>query len=612
DGSIKFPDIAAALDDLLTEDEKRTLSRTSQYAFYTAEPALRSMWSLAQRLGFKDGRVFEPGMGVGGFPGTMPAQVRGVSQYRGIELDHVTAAIAKRLYPESQIDQGDFIKTPLPQDYYDLVIGNPPFAGIKVQADPDYPQGFMLHDYFFAKSLDSVRPGGILMFVTSAGTMNKQDTSARDYLADRADLLGAIRLPNTAFKENGTEVTTDIIVLRKRLDGEKEAGPSWRKAEIVDVPDPDGGTGQAAVNRYFIDHPEMVLGEQGLYDTLTATPRIGVRPRPGSDLAADLSAAIARFAPGVMSEAPTSVRMDTRDAATTERKAGSYYVKDGDLYQFDGAAGVKVERRSRSTPTGMSKGDHETVMALLPIRDALRDVYAADVDGKDATEARARLNATYDAFVKARGPINKQVRSFRRPSIVEQETARQRALEDARAASLDFDEGSFDTSPLFEAGAKLAEIARAREEARKEPGYREGDFNPDDMPDKVVVTYPNIDAFADDPESFRLRAIEKYDSETDTATKSRVFTENAVTISVKPTISSPEDALLYVLSEHGRVDLNKIADLSGSTPGAVRQDLGDKIFEDPESGEWQTAAQYLSGNVRKKLGAAREVARKRP
>ncbi|KAB2922215.1 MAG: PLxRFG domain-containing protein [Dechloromonas sp.] len=612
DGSIKFPDIAADLDALLTDDEKRTLSRTSQYAFYTAEPALRAMWSLAQRLGFKGGRVFEPGMGVGGFIGTVPAQIRHATDYRGIELDHVTAAIAKRLYPDSQIDSGDFIQTKLPLDYYDLAIGNPPFAGIKVQADPDYPQGFFLHDYFFAKTLDAVRPGGILMFVTSAGTMNKQDTAARDYLADRADLLGAIRLPNTAFKENGTEVTTDIIVLRKRLDGEKEADPSWRRSEVIDVPDPDGGTGKAAVNRYFIDHPEMILGEQGLYDTLTATNRIGVRPRPGSDLATDLAEAITRFASGVMSEAPASIRMDARDTATTERKAGSYYMKDGDLYQFDGAAGVKIERRTRATPSGMSKGDYETVLDLLPIRDALRDVYAADVDGKDGTDARARLNATYDAFVKKRGPIGLQVRSYRRPSIVEQETARQRALEDARAAGLDFDEGSFDPSPLFEAGAKLSDIARAREEARKEPGYREGDFNPEDMPDKVVISHPNIDPFADDPESFRLRAIEKYDSETDTASKSRVFTENAVTISVQPKISSPEDALLYVLSEDGRVDLNKIADLSSSTPDTVRQELGEKIFHDPASGEWQTAAKYLSGNVRIKLDEARVAARARP
>lgn len=610
DGSIKFPDIAADLDSLLTEEEKRTLSRTSQYAFYTAEPALRSMWRLAERLGFRGGKVYEPGMGVGGFVGTMPANVRPFSTYQGLELDHVTAAIAKALYPESVIQQGDFIKTPLAQNHYDLVIGNPPFAGIKVQADADYPQGFMLHDYFFAKSLDAVRPGGVLMFITSAGTMNKLDAAARDYLADRADLLGAIRLPNTAFKENGTEVTTDIVVLRKRLDGEAEADPSWRSSKTIDLPDPDGGTGQAAVNQYFIDHPEMILGEQGLYDTLTAAARVGVRPKPGSDLAADLAAVLDRFPSDAMSRAAPSAAMGaTVDAAAPERKTGAYYVKDGDLWQFDGKQGRPVDRKSRSAPSGMSKGDYDTVMALLPIRDALREVYAADVDGKDATAARKKLNAVYDAFVKSRGPIGRQKRSYRRPSVVEQETARQRAYEDARAAGIPFDQGSFDPSDLFEAGASLAEIARERDAARKQPGYSEGDFNPDDMPDKIIVSYPNIDAFAADPESFRLRAIERYNPDDDTAAKTRVFTENAVTTTKEPVINSPEDALLYVMGEHGRIDLNQIADLAKSTPGVVRDELGDKIFLEPISGEWQTSARYLSGNVRKKLAAAREAAR---
>ena len=610
DGSIKFADVAADLDALLTAEEKQTLSRTSQYAFYTAETALRSMWRLAERLGFKGGKVYEPGMGVGGFVGTMPANLRPFSSYQGLELDHVTAAIAKALYPESAIQQGDFIKTPLAQNHYDLVIGNPPFAGIKVQADADYPQGFMLHDYFFAKSLDAVRPGGVLMFITSAGTMNKLDSAARDYLADRADLLGAIRLPNAAFKENGTEVTTDIVVLRKRAEGETEADPSWRTAKSIDLPDRDGGTGQAAVNQYFIDHPEMILGEQGLYDTLTMSARVGVRPKPGSDLAADLSAALDRFAPAVMTKAAPSVAMGASvDTTAPERKTGAYYVKDGELWQFDGRKGVRVDRKSRETPSGMSKGDYETVMALLPVRDALREVYAADVDGKDAAAARARLNKVYDAFVKKRGPIGLQKRSYRRPSVVEQETARQRAYEDARAAGIPFDQGSFDPSKMFEEGASLSEIARMRNEARKEPGYSEGDFDPDEMPDKVIVSYPNIDAFSQDPESFRLRSIERYNPDDDTATKTRVFSENAVTISKEPVINSPEDALLYALGEFGKIDLNQIADLAKSTPGVVREELGNKIFLEPISGEWQTSARYLSGNVRKKLESAREAAR---
>ncbi len=256
-GTIKFPDLASEIDALLSPEEKATLSRTSQYAFYTAESALRGMWPLAEQLGFKGGRVYEPGMGVSGFAGTITANIRAATKYQGLELDLVTAQIAKALYPGHAIAQGDFIKTPMAQNFYDLVIGNPPFSGTQVQADPAYPQRFMLQDYFFAKSLDAVRPGGLLMFITSAGTMNKQSTEARDYLADQADLVGAIRLPNTAFKENGTAVTTDIIVLRKRIAGETEASPSWRKSVKVNLPDKDGVMDDVFVNQYFIDNPAM-------------------------------------------------------------------------------------------------------------------------------------------------------------------------------------------------------------------------------------------------------------------------------------------------------------------------------------------------------------------
>jgi N12 class adenine-specific DNA methylase len=612
DGSFRFPDLAQSLRDLLSDEEYRTLSRTSQYAFYTSESALRSMWGLAKRLGFRGGRVYEPGMGVGGFPGTIPADLRAATRYTGLELDHVTAQIAAALYPEHTIRQGDFIKTALPRNYYDLVIGNPPFSGTKIQADPEYPQGFLIHDYFFAKSLDAVRPGGLLVFITSAGTMNKMDASARDYLADRADLVGAIRLPNTAFKENGTEVTTDIIALRKRLEGEKESNPGWRSSDITTVPDAEGGTGEAAVNRYFIKHPEMILGEQGLFDTLTGGDRIGVRPRPGSDFKADLEAAVAKFPRDIMSEATPADQLGALDVGTPETKTGSFYIKDGEVYQFDGRTGQKVEQRSRENTKGVPKADMETIRALIPIKMALREVYNADLNERDATEARRRLNEAYDVFVAKRGPINLEVRSIRRPSIVEQEAARQEAFETARASGDNFDIGSFDAGPMLAEGRGLGDIARAREEARAQPGYREGDFDPDAMPDKIVVKRPNIEAFGDDPESFRLRAIERYDSETDTAKKTRVFSESAITKSTAPKIASPEDALLFTLSDIGKVDIDRIATLAGSTPERVREELGDKIFLDPVSKEWKTRANYLSGNVRRKLREAQAAAKTNP
>lgn len=526
DGTYPMPDIAKELLEVTTPEEYETIERTSQYAFYTAEPVLRAMWHAAKKLGFKGGKVYEPGMGVGGFTGTIPTDIAAKTTYQGLELDSLTARIAKLLYPKSVIQHGDFIKTPLAQGHYDLVIGNPPFAGTKIKADPDYPQGFMLHDYFFAKSLDAVRPGGLLMFVTSAGTMNKGGTAARDYLADRADLVGSIRLPSTAFKDfAGTEVTTDIVILRKRLEGETEADKSWRGAELVEMTDKEGGTGQALVNNYFVQNPDMILGEQGLFDKLIAGPRLGVRARPDSDFVGDLATAVGKLTTNVMSAPTQSQKLGAVDVESVERKAGGYYMKDGKLFQFDGKQGAPVQARSKTNTKRMPAGHVEKVKALVGIKMALREVYAADTSGKDATAARKTLNKTYDAFVKAHGPINKVTRLERRPTVVQQETARQRAHEDARMVGESFDIGSFNPSGMLDTGASMVEIARSRKLARERDGYREGTFNPDAMPSTFLEKHPNIDPFMDDQEGYRLRAIEKYDDKTGAASKSQIFTE---------------------------------------------------------------------------------------
>ena len=603
DGTFKHADLAVELEGLLSKEEMATLSRTSQYAFYTAETALRGMWQMAERLGFKGGRVYEPGMGIGGFAGTMPKSLKG-SKYTGIELDHVTADVAQNLYPGHNITRGDFIEARPPLDYYDLVIGNPPFSGTKIQADPKYPQRFMIHDYFFAKSIDSVRPGGLLIYISSAGTMNKSDTSARDYLADRADLVGAIRLPQTAFKENGTEVTTDIVILRKRLDGQAEGNPSWRKSVKVTLPRVNGMAGEAFVNQYFVDNPHMILGEQGLYDTLTASDRIGVREIPGSDLRTDLAQAIKALPSDVMSQRTADIELEAIDTAHSETKSGSYYLKDGILHQFDGEKALVILPRSKEHTTGMPKSAIAAAARLVPIRDALRDVYASDAKEDGADAARKRLNQVYDRFVKEHGPIGLEQRSERKPTVVQQEVARQAAYEQARIASEPFDIGSFDPSDMLDAGSKMSEIAKARKEAREDPDYSEGTFNPQSMPNTIIVKRPNIDAFMLDPESFRLLAIEDYDSINDTATKTTVFRENAVARLVEPAISSPEDALLHLLGARGIIDIGMIAGLAKSDEATVKAELSDKIFLNPDTKAWETRSKYLSGNVREKLAKA--------
>lgn len=621
-----YEKIGAELRELLTDAEYATARRTTQYAHYTAEVVVRAMWEAAERLGFKGGSVFEPGMGVGNFAGMMPASLAGKTAYAGLELDPTSARIARLLYPRSGVRQDDFTKAPLPRDAFDLVIGNPPFADIPIKSDPAYPQGFLLHDYFFAKSLDAVRPGGLLMFITSAGTLNKIDDKARTYLSARAEFVGAVRLPGDAFEKNaGTAVTTDIIVLRKFMPGERAALPDGLSplmgTTTVSLPDKNGGKREGAVSSYFVEHPDMVLGEEGFFDRLYAG-RYGVRSRPGSNLAGDLPVALAKLGENVMRDAETPQARAEIDVASAERKDGSFYLKNDVLMQQRDGVGVPVERRGTGV-AGRPARDIEIIRGLVPVRDALRAVYAADLagDAANAESARRRLNRAYDTFTQRHGPINKAEFSYRRPTSIQAESARAEAREEARYAGDAWDEGSFDIEALATADGDgrviypgVRAMANARKAAREaalaagEP-WREGSFDPDEMPDVVVDKRPNIEPFADDPEHYRLRAIEHYDDATGEARKSDVFVRNVVSREVEPEIRGVGDAVLYVLNRRGRFDLAEVARVAAMPEAQAREDLGGRVFENPAAaGDWLLSEEYLSGNVRQKLREARAAA----
>lgn len=620
-----FEDVGPRLRELLTDEEYETANRSIQYAHYTSETIVRSMWDMARRFGFKGGTVFEPGMGTGNFAGMMPGDIAEQSRYQGIEFDHLTSRIAHHLYPKWGVTQADYTRVPAVKDVYDLVIGNPPFSETVINADPEYAgKGFMLHDYFFAKSLDAVRPGGLLMFITSAGTMNKISTKARDYLADRADLVGAIRLPGNAFEENaGTSVTTDIVMLRKRLPGEAIGDRAWTETVERTLPTRDGTMTTGNVSRYFSENPEMVLGEEGMFDKLVAGVRYAVRAPKGYDLGKGLREAMNRLPAMVMSEPETGTDRAKADfdLTTTERKDGSFYIgEDGRLMQMRGNVGRPVQGIGKGVKGGISGAAQERIKALVPIRDALRDVYAHDLASrtKEADSARVNLNKQYDAFVAKYGPINKAEISYRRPSVIEQESARAEMREEERLAGREWNEGSFDPSALIASGARVSEIAAARKQAREAAlaagaTWDEGSFNPDDMPDKVVDKRPNIDPFMDDQEGYRLRAIEHYNDDTGDAKKSNVFFENVITKERAPTINSPQDALLYSMNRLGRPDMATIAGMAGMSQDDAVEALGDAIFPVPGAdGSFQTREQYLSGNVRKKLEQARLAAENDP
>lgn len=620
-----FEEIGLRLKELLTEEEYDTARRSIQYAHYTSETIVRGMWDMARKLGFKGGNVFEPGMGTGNFRGMMPADIAAASRYQGLEFDGLTAKIAKALYPKSGVRQDDYTKTPQVIDAFDLVIGNPPFADIAISSDPAYAkQKFLLHDYFFAKSLDALRPGGLLMFVTSAGTMNKIDTKARDYFHERADLVGAIRLPGNAFKQNaGTEVTTDIVILRKRMPGERPQSASWTETVARELPTRDGGRKTGQVSRYFAENPDMVLGEEGFFDKLIAGERYGVRAPAGFNFEQALSEASAKLPANVLGERSDTLQnaAEDFDLNAGNRKEGSFYIgENGKLMQMRGGTGRAVQTRGKGVEGGITAADQERIRKLVPIRDALTEVYAHDLagDAAKADAARAKLNSVYDAFVKAYGPINKAEFTYRRPTIIQQESARAEAREEARLAGSAWDEGSFDIEPFLERNAKLAEIARARAEAReaaKKAGRKwdEGSFDPEEMPDIIIDKRPNIDAFMADQSGYRLRAIEHYDDATGEAKKTKVFYENVITLEAKPEIRSAQDALLYSLNKVGYPDLQFIADMAGMSKDQVLAEIGDRIFEVPgKPGVYETREKYLSGNVRAKLSAARMEAESDP
>jgi N12 class adenine-specific DNA methylase len=612
-------EVGRRLQEVLDRQEYGTASRSTQYAHYTSEGIIDAMWGAMRHMGFAGGSVFEPGMGVGHFLGLMPDDMAAKSSYRGVEMDRISAQIASLLYPEAGVRMADFTRVALPPNEFDMVIGNPPFSDTVITSDPRYKdKGFVLHDYFFAKSLDSVRPGGLLGFVTSAVTMNKMDDSARLYMAARGEFLGGVRLPSSAFAGNaGTEVTTDILFFKKRPATIDPASlppteRAWTETVERTLPGVDGDT-RGRVSRYFTENPSQVLGREGFFDNLYKG-RYAVHD-DGRDAEGAIREALGRLPRDVMEPEQTPDQKAARDLDATEKKDGSFYLKNGVLYQYSGGAGTQVQRRSKDTP-GLTGPEHERVRHLVPIRDALRDVLRHDLAGnaEEATRARVDLNKHYDAFVSKFGPINKADITRRRPSRVEMESARLEARGEARSIGAHWDDGTFDPSGFLSKNAKLHEIAAAREAARDAAlaagrPWEEGTFDPEDMPDTVIIKRPNLKPFRTDPESYRLSSIEDYDDDTGQGRKKEIFTRSVIRKPEPPQINSAQDGVLWSLNEFGRFDLGKIAEKMGKPPSDILIHLGDLVFRVPGTGDvHQVREEYLTGDVKTKLEEARAAA----
>lgn len=511
---------------LLTDEEWRTAKASTPNAHYTSKPVIDAMWSALRRLGFADGRALEPSSGVGHFIGLQPEDLRG--KFTAVELDKITGRIATQLYPKSDVRISGFEDAKLPDNFYDVAISNIPFGDYGVY-DPRYDAlKLSIHNYFFAKALDLVRPGGVVAFVTSRYTMDERSSSFRHYMANRANLLGAIRLPNTAFQKTaGTSVTTDIILLQKRAEGE----PAKHADAWMDVKPIEHGN---SINQYFLGNPRMVVGK---HDSIRGQYRMheyAVTPGPDS-LEEGLARAVGLLPENVMTAAVRPVADPVGRVhieAPTTVKDGGYTVHEGKVHQKRGGSLV---------PASMPETRAAVVRSMIPVRDATRAVLnaqLADAPEAEIAAAQKQLATAYQQFVKKHGPINKSVKS--------------------------------------KSGAE---------------------------------SRPNVQAFSADPDAPLVAGLEQVDSETGAISKMPIFTERVIRMQPKITkVEAPIDGLLTSLNEFGRVDLERIGELLGMTPDDAAEALAGRIYEDPELRRWVTAEEYLSGNVRTKLLAAKAAA----
>ena len=502
----------------LSPEEYAAARASTLNAHYTSPTVIKAIYEAVGTMGFQTGNILEPAMGVGNFFGLLPQEMQGSRLY-GVELDSITGRIAKQLYPKADITVAGFETTDR-RDFFDLAIGNVPFGQYQVNDRAYNKLGFSIHDYFFAKTLDQVRPGGVIAFVTSRYTMDKQSPEVRKYIAQRAELLGAIRLPNNAFKANaGTEVVSDIIFLQKR-DRPIDIEPDW-----VHLGENEDGF---SINQYFIDHPEMVLGRQTSESTQYGRQDFTVEPYEDLDLATQLGYAIqnigGKYEAAELPDLGENETIQDTIPADPSVKNYSYAVVDGEVYYRENSVMVKPSLNATAK---------ERVKGMAELRDCVHRLIDLQMWESDDVSIRAeqqKLNRLYDRFTEKYGLIN----------------SRGNAL-----------------------------------------------------------------AFADDSSYYLLCSLEMLDDEDKTKLKGKADMFTKRTIRQRQSVTSVDtaaEALALSIGEKARVDMAYMSQLTGKSEDDIIDELNGVIFLDPVYGDWQTADEYLSGNVRQKLREAEKAA----
>ena len=510
----EFAEMYAAL----SPEEYAAARASTLNAHYTSPTVIKAIYEAVGNMGFQTGNILEPAMGVGNFFGLLPESMKSSRLY-GVELDSITGRIAKQLYPKADITVAGFETTDR-RDFFDLAIGNVPFGQYQVNDRAYNKLGFSIHDYFFAKTLDQVRPGGVIAFVTSRYTMDKQSPEVRKYIAQRAELLGAIRLPNNAFKANaGTEVVSDILFLQKR-DRPIDIEPDW-----VHLGENEDGF---AINRYFLDNPDMVLGTPTSESTQYGRQDYTVAPIEGADLAAQLHAAVqsigGKYEAAELPDLGENEAIQDTIPADPNVKNYSYAVVDGEVYYRENSVMVKPNLNATAK---------ERVKGMAELRDCVHRLIDLQMWESDDLSIRAeqqKLNRLYDRFTEKYGLIN----------------SRGNAL-----------------------------------------------------------------AFADDSSYYLLCSLEMLDDEDKTKLKGKADMFTKRTIRQRQSVTSVDtaaEALALSIGEKARVDMAYMSQLTGKSEDDLIDELNGVIFLDPVYGDWQTADEYLSGNVRQKLREAENAA----
>ena len=506
----------------LSPEEYAAARASTLNAHYTSPTVIKAIYEAVGSMGFQTGNILEPAMGVGNFFGLLPQEMQGSRLY-GVELDSITGRIAKQLYPKADISVAGFETTDR-KDFFDLAVGNVPFGQYQVNDRAYNRLGFSIHNYFFAKALDQVRPGGVVAFVTSRYTMDAKDSAARRYIAQRADLLGAIRLPNNAFKANaGTEVVSDIIFLQKR-DRPIDIEPDW-----VHLGENEDGF---SINQYFIDNPEMVLGRQTSESTQYGRQDFTVEPYEDLDLATQLRYAIqnigGKYEAAELPDLGENETIQDTIPADPNVKNYSYAVVDGEVYYRENSVMVKPNLNATAK---------ERVKGMAELRDCVHRLIDLQMWESDDISIRAeqqKLNRLYDRFTEKYGLIN----------------SRGNAL-----------------------------------------------------------------AFADDSSYYLLCSLEVLDDEDKTKLKSKADMFTKRTIKQQRSVDSVDtaaEALALSIGEKACVDMAYMSQLTGKSEEDIIDELNGVIFLDPVYGNWQTADEYLSGNVRQKLREAEQAAQDSP